>query len=89
MHGSVEYRVVVIPFGFKITDTIRVERMGVAAFSDFGTVADDLGSIGSSRYLDSYGAGLRIGLAREALFRVDLGFSREDQVLTIAFGNAF
>ncbi len=89
VHGTVEYRFAIVPYGIRITDTIRIERIGAALFYDFGTLADDLDALGSGRFLDSYGAGFRIGFAREALFRVDLGFSEEDRLLTIAFGNTF
>lgn len=88
-HGTVEYRVAVVPRGIRFTDTIRLERISLGLFYDFGTVVRDLGKLDSGRWLDSYGVGLRLGLQREATFRVDLGFSREDTVLTIAFGHSF
>ena len=87
-HGSVEYRFAVIPRGIRFTETIRLERVSLAAFYDFGWVSDDIGDLGSN-YLDSYGMGLRLGLARDAVFRVDLGFSKEDSNLTVSFGNPF
>lgn len=88
-HASAEYRFAVVPRGFRITDTIRVERVNLALFYDIGTVADDLGNLDAARWRDSYGVGVRLGFAREATFRVDLGFSEEDTLLTIAFGNTF
>ena len=88
-HGSLEYRLVVLPRGIRFTDTIRFERLGLAAFYDFGTVAGDLGALGRSKLLQSYGLGVRIGLQREAVFRIDLGFSDEGAILTVVFGNSF
>lgn len=88
-HGSLEYRFGVIPRGFKMTDTIRIERIGIALFYDFGTVAGGVEDLADGKYLDSYGIGLRVGFSREASFRVDLGFSDEDTNLTLAFGSSF
>ncbi|MEM7206056.1 MAG: BamA/TamA family outer membrane protein [Planctomycetota bacterium] len=88
-HGSVEYRFAIVPRGVRFTDTLRIERIGMALFYDFGTVSSRLGNLDRAAYLDSYGLGLRIGFQREALFRVDLGFSEEDRLLTVSFGNAF
>lgn len=87
-HGSLEYRVAVVPRGIRFTETIRLERVSVAAFYDFGWISDDLGDLGSN-YVDSYGIGLRLGLARDAVFRIDYGVSAEDSNLTISFGNPF
>ncbi|MCB9883590.1 MAG: BamA/TamA family outer membrane protein [Planctomycetes bacterium] len=89
VHGSAEYRFAIIPRGVRITDTIRIERIGAALFYDFGTVASSVGRLGNGRFLGSYGLGLRIGFQREAVFRVDFGISDEDRLLTIAFGNTF
>lgn len=89
IHGSIEYRFVIGSRGLRITDTIRIERFMLGLFYDFGTVADELDNLLDARYLDSYGVGLRLGFHREAVFRVDLGFSEEDTNLTIAFGHPF
>ena len=88
-HGSLEYRVVIVPRGIRFTDTIRLERISMAAFYDFGWAADNVGDLGS-RFLDSIGAGIRLGLTRDATFRIDLGLDTEGgSNLTIAFGNSF
>ncbi len=88
-HATVEYRFAVVPRGIRFTDTIRFERISTALFYDFGTIAGRLGRFDRAKYLDSYGVGLRIGLQREAVFRIDFGISDEDRILSIAFGNNF
>ena len=88
-HAAVEYRFWFVPRGFRITDTIRIERVGGALFYELGSVADDLGDLLSSTVRQSWGGSLRFALERVALFRVDLGFSEEDTNLTIAFGLPF
>ncbi|MCB9878625.1 MAG: BamA/TamA family outer membrane protein [Planctomycetes bacterium] len=88
-HFSTEYRLGLIARGFAFTDTIRIERIGVAFFYDCGTVASDADKLFDGRFLQSYGVGLRLAFAREALFRVDYGISDEGGNFTIAFGNTF
>jgi hypothetical protein len=88
-HAAAEYRFWVIPRGFAITDTIRIERVGMALFYEAGTVADSLGDLPASRVHTSYGVGLRFSLERTAVFRADVGFSREDINVTVGFGLSF
>jgi Omp85 superfamily domain len=88
-HASAEYRFWVVPRGFAVTRTIRIERIGLALFGDIGTVADSLGDLPSARVHTSYGVGLRVGLERTALFRADFGFSGEGLNFTLAFGLSF
>lgn len=88
-HFTAEYRVNIIERGVAFTDTIRIERIGVALFYDGGTVASDWDGLDDGRYLDSYGFGLRFAFSREAVFRVDVGYGDEGSNFTIAFGNAF
>ena len=88
-HFSVEYRINLVPRGYAFTDTIRIERIGLGIFYEGGTVASDFDRLDNARYLDSYGVGLRLAFAREAVFRIDLGYSEEGSNFTIAFGNAF
>ncbi|MCK5943896.1 MAG: BamA/TamA family outer membrane protein, partial [Planctomycetes bacterium] len=88
-HFSVEYRVNLIERGFAFTDTIRIERIGLALFYDGGTLASDWDALDEGRYLDSYGVGLRLAFSREAVFRVDVGYGDEGSNFTIAFGNSF
>jgi len=88
-HAVVEYRFWVIPRGFRITDTIRIERVGLAPFVEIGTVANSLGDLPSATVHTSYGIGLRFSLERTALFRADIGFSNEDVNFTVAFGLSF
>jgi hypothetical protein len=89
VHLSAEYRLALMARGVGVTETIHIERIGLAFFYDAGTVADELASLGDARWLDSVGLGLRIGFSREASFRIDLGRSDEDTNLTITYGNAF
>lgn len=88
-HVSAEYRVNLIPRGYAFTDTIRIERIGLGVFYEFGTVASDFDALDDGRFLDSYGTGLRVAFSREAVFRVDVGWSDEGSNFTIAFGNSF
>ena len=88
-HVSAEYRVNIVERGYAFTDTVRIERIGLAFFYDGGTVAAGWDDLDGGRYIDSYGAGLRLAFSREAVFRVDVGYGAEGSNLTIAFGNAF
>ena len=88
-HASVEYRFGIVPRGFAISRSIRIERVNLGFFYDFGTVADDVGTLTDGKFLDSYGFGLRFSFSREASFRLDYGISSEDTNLTIAYGNSF
>lgn len=88
-HFAVEYRFGIVPRGVVFTDTIRIERIGLAVFYEGGTVADSAHALHEGRYLDSVGAGLRLAFSREASFRIDVGYGDEGSNLTIAFGNSF
>ena len=88
-HAGVEHRIWVIPRGFEITPTIRVERIGIAPFVEVGSVGDNgYDAVGNNVKL-SYGVGLRILLERAAPFRVDFGFSEEGFQWTARFGYTF
>jgi Omp85 superfamily domain len=88
-HAVAEYRLWVIPRGFALTDTIRIERIGLAPFFEAGTVAKSLGRLPTARVHMSYGIGLRFSLERTAMFRADVGFSKEDVNFTVGFGLPF
>jgi hypothetical protein len=88
-HASAEYRLWLIPRGFRLTRTIRIERVGIAPFFDVGTVAGSLDRLGSARIHMSYGLGLRAALERIATFRVDLGWSGEGMNFSVGFGLPF
>jgi outer membrane protein assembly factor BamA len=88
-HAVAEYRFAIIPRGFALTDTIRIERVGLALFYEAGTVADSLDKLPAARVHTSYGVGLRVSLERTAVFRADVGFSREDVNVTVGFGLPF
>lgn len=88
-HGSIEYRIGLVPRGYAFTETIRIERIGMALFYDGGTVAPGIEDLGDGRYHDSYGFGFRIAFSREAIFRVDFGYGDEGSNFTLAFGNSF
>jgi hypothetical protein len=88
-HASIEYRVNLIPRGIAFTDTVRIERIGLGVFYEGGTVADGIEDLHDGRYLDSYGLGFRVAFSREAVFRIDWGFSDDGANFTLAFGNSF
>lgn len=88
-HAVAEYRFWLVPRGFALTDTIRIERVGLALFGEAGTVADSLDDLPAARIHTSYGIGLRFSLERTALFRADVGFSPEDVNVTVGFGLPF
>jgi len=88
-HGSAEYRLWVIPRGVPITRSIRIERIGLAFFYEVGSVAGDSPALLHARPAHSYGVGGRISLERAALFRMDLGFSREGLNFAAGFGVSF
>jgi hypothetical protein len=88
-HGVAEYRFWVIPRGFALTDTIRIERVGLALFYEAGTVADSLDKLPAARVHTSYGVAGRVSLERTAVFRADVGFSREGVNFTVGFGLPF
>jgi hypothetical protein len=88
-YAVAEYRLWVIPRGFRLTRSIRIERVGLAPFVEVGTVADDLGGLVRARQHTSYGIGLRASLERIAVFRLDVGFSGEGPNVTFGFGLPF
>jgi hypothetical protein len=89
--GAAEYRFWVLSRGFPIpfTRALRVERVGLAAWYEVGSVAASGSGLFHSRVLQSYGVGLRLTLERQAPFRVDVGFSDEDVIITARFGLPF
>jgi hemolysin activation/secretion protein len=88
-HASAEWRLWTLPRGFSITDSIRVERLGLAPFYDCGSVAGSLSDLRTATVRDSYGLGFRCSLERTALFRLDVGRSREETTFCIAYGLSF
>jgi hemolysin activation/secretion protein len=88
-HAVAEYRFAIIPRGFALTDTIRIERVGLAPFFEAGTVAARLDKLPDARVHTSYGVGLRFSLERTAVFRADVGFSEEGVNFTVGFGLSF
>jgi len=89
LHASLEYRMGLVARGYAFRPDIRIERISLGFFYDIGTVADALHALPDGRYHDSYGVGLRLSFAREAIFRLDLGFSDEGTNFVIRFGYAF
>ena len=88
-HAGVEHRIWVIPRGFPITRSIRVERVGFAPFFDVGSVGSSAFDLFQSEVKLSYGIGLRALLERSAPFRVDLGFSEDGLNVSARFGYSF
>jgi hypothetical protein len=84
-----EYRFWVLSRGFPIWGPIRVERAGLAAFYEIGSVAEDPAAFFQARVRQSYGFGLRATIERAAPFRIDFGFAPGGQMNVIArFGLA-
>lgn len=88
-HAVAEHRFWVVPRGFRLSERIRIERLGLALFGEVGTVADSFGDLWDARIQTSYGFGLRMTLERLALFRADFGFSGEGLNLTFRYGLSF
>jgi len=88
-HAAAEYRVNLIPRGIAFTDTVRIERIGLGVFYEFGTVASGIEDLHDGRFLDSVGVGFRVAFSREAVFRIDWGWSDEGPNFTLGFGNPF
>ncbi len=88
-HAGIEYRMWVMPRGFAISDTIRIERLGLAPFYELGSVASAVARLRDSRVHESFGVGLRAELERTAVFRCDLGWSREQFAVNVAYGLSF
>jgi outer membrane protein assembly factor BamA len=88
-HVAGEYRLWVIPRGMRLTDSIRVERFGVAPFVEIGSVADSLTHLETSAKHESYGLSFRAELERTAIFRFDVGWSAEGVAFNLAYGLSF
>jgi hypothetical protein len=88
-HATAEYRFWIVPRGMRVTDSINIERFGGALFYDIGTVAPSLDKLPDATIHDSYGVSFRFCLERSALFRADLGFSREGTNFTFTYGLSF
>ena len=89
--AAAEYRFWVLPRGVPIpfTKALRIERVGLATWYEAGSVADSGSDLFRGRVHQSYGVGLRLTLERQAPFRVDVGFSDEDIIITARFGLPF
>lgn len=89
-HAAAEYRLWAVPRGFSITRSLRVERLGLAAFYELGAVtAGGLDDLGDARVQQSYGVGFRMSMERNALFRIDLGWAPTAFNFTIGYGLSF
>lgn len=88
-HGVAEYRFWVVPRGIAFTDVLRIERLGGALFVEAGTVAGSLDALTRARVHWDYGIGFRMALERNAVFRVDVGFSKEGPNFSVSYGLSF
>lgn len=89
-HASAEYRFWGVPRGFKITEALRIERLGAAIFYDIGAITvGSFGDLRDAQVKQSYGVGFRMSLERSALFRIDLGWSPDEFNFTIGYGLSF
>jgi hypothetical protein len=82
--GAAEYRFWVLSRGLPLWGPIRIERVGLAAFYELGSVARSPAKLFESRVRQSYGVGLRVTLERAAPFRIDIGFAPGGEVNVIA-----
>lgn len=88
-HAATEYRFWIIPRGYAFTDTIRIERFGMALFVEAGSVGRRLEQVWDEDIQLSYGVGFRASFERTALLRADLGFSEEGVNFSVGFGTSF
>lgn len=89
LHYSLEYRLWLLPRGFAVIGNSRVERLGAALFVEGGTVAASSRDFFEEDHKWSAGVGIRMTFERQALFRVDIGFSEEGSNLAVNFGLSF
>jgi len=87
--AATEYRFWVLPRGVPITRTIRIERIGLAAFYEAGAVNGNWPHVFGAVPAQSYGFGLRASLERAALFRIDMGWSRDGFNFAAGYGVPF
>ena len=88
-NAAVEWRLWVIPRGYAFTDSIRIERLGLAPFVDVGSVADNPGAFDEAQVRHSIGIGFRAMFERNAVFRLDIARSPEQVGVNFDFGMAF
>ncbi len=88
-HVSFEYRFWPIARGIAITDTFRIERLGLALFADIGSVARRVEKFGGAGIKNSGGFSFRMALERTTLFRIDVAFSEEGTQVVVAYGLSF
>ena len=88
-HASAEWRVWVLARGFRITDRVRFERLGIAPFVDLGSVAPRLGDLASASVHHSIGIGTRLMIERAATMRLDIARSPEQTGVNFTFGMPF
>ncbi len=87
--GRTEYRVWLLERGFGMRPPFRVERVGIAAFYELGSVGDDAAALFHARVQHSYGVSLIASLERAFPFRADLGFSKDGMRFTAGLGLSF
>jgi outer membrane protein assembly factor BamA len=63
--------------------------MDMALFSDWGTVAPNIGRLKLANVTNAYGIGFRFNTAKAVLFRVDIGFGGEGIQTFFKFSKAF
>ncbi len=63
--------------------------LDMALFSDWGTVAPNVGQLKWSELENAYGIGFRFNTASSVLYRVDIGFGGEGVQLFFKFSKAF
>lgn len=88
-HLVAEYRFWFLSRGFEVVPNGRIERLGLALFTEGGNVGESVESLLDEDPHWSAGVGLRMTFERQALFRADVGFSEEGANLAVNFGLSF
>jgi hypothetical protein len=63
--------------------------LDMALFSDWGTVASNIGQLKMSELENAYGVGFRFNSAKSVIYRIDLGFGGEGVQAFFKFSKAF
>ena len=63
--------------------------LDMALFSDWGTVASNIGQLKWAELENAYGIGFRFNTAKTVVYRVDIGFGGEGVQLFFKFSKAF
>ncbi len=88
-HAAAEWRLWVVPRGVRLSDKVRIQRIGLAPFVDVGSVADKLANLATSDIRHSVGLGIRFMWERDLIFRLDVARSPDQIGTNFEFGYSF